>query len=755
MKEVARGFDRLSWMRQIVSSWPAMLIIGSLGLEPSLSNAQDIHPLPAASPTEPDGKPSLQAVRIETTLQIDGKLTEAAWMQAPAGGPLWQYDPATGKEMSELTLFRILYDTDHLYIGIWCYDSDPKAINARVMQRDNRSIYSDDYLYMALDTFHDQRNGYVFVVNPNGARYDQIVSNNIFLNSNWDGVWRAACSIDQEGWKAELAIPFKSLSFNPDNTTWGFNLSRSIARKVERGRWTGAKPNLHTFHVSQAGDITNLRGLKQGLGIELSPYALARWNNRSEASGTSGDLGLDARYRITPNLSTTLSYNTDFAEAEVDQRQLNFTRFPLFFPERRAFFLEDSGVFEYGGLTTSSSSRGLSRPVLPFFSRRIGRDQDGRSVPILLAAKLAGRQGKLNMGFMNATLEDHHSLGMKNVFAGRMARDVLEQSSVGMITTVGDPNTRGDNYLFGPDFRFRTANFNRGQVLEANVFALGSHSENLTSQQGHAYGASIAYPNDFFRAHAQYVEVSDQFDPALGFVARKNVRGYYTYTSLNPRPERPAWLRQYRVAYSTEHFTTLDNQLQTALHRLTPLWLEFNSGDEVYLSLNRQFDGPREPFEILGSLNVPEGEYWWDAVRVGVEFASRRKVSGDINTSVGNFYSGTRFQSGTGLNYYPWKRMSLGLDYDFNQIEAFNQSATAHLGAGRILFNFTPNLTWAHLIQYDSLSESVGYNSRLIWEYQPGSKIYAVVNQNYLAEDLSLKLGDTEATLKIGAIFRF
>ncbi|MBT5925407.1 MAG: carbohydrate binding family 9 domain-containing protein, partial [Verrucomicrobia bacterium] len=365
--------------------------------------------------TEPEGKPSLRAIRIETGPEIDGRLDETLWKDAPAAGPLWQYDPLPGIEMTERTEFRIVYDDQNLYIGVWCFDSEPDKINARVMQRDNSSIYSDDYLYMAIDTFHDQRNGYIFVVNPNGARYDQIVSNNIFLNSNWDGVWRAAGSIDKQGWKAEIAIPFKSLSFNPETDVWGFNISRSIARKVERGRWTGAKPHLHTFHVSQAGDILGLTGLKQGLGIELAPYALARMS-RTEGTNITGDFGTDARYRITPNLSATLSYNTDFAETEVDQRQLNFTRFPLFFPERRAFFLEDSGVFEYGGLPATGRSSGLGRPVIPFFTRRIGRDNNGDTVPLLIAGKMAGRVGKYNMGITDAVLEDHNGLGMQNVF---------------------------------------------------------------------------------------------------------------------------------------------------------------------------------------------------------------------------------------------------------------------------------------------------------------------------------------------------
>ncbi|MDB4664917.1 carbohydrate binding family 9 domain-containing protein [Verrucomicrobia bacterium] len=710
---------------------------------------------PETTLIEPKAKPSIQAIRVEKGPQIDGRLEEPLWGEAPAAGPLWQYEPNQGHEMTERTEFRVVYDDQNLYIGVWCFDSEPDKINARVMQRENRGIYSDDYLYMALDTFHDQRNGYIFVVNPNGARYDQIVSNNIFLNSNWDGVWRAAASIDNEGWKAELAIPFKSLSFDPAESTWGFNISRSISRKVERGRWTGAEPHLHTFHVSQAGDILNLSGLKQGLGIEVSPYALARLGRKDSHNNITADFGTDARYRITPKLSATLSYNTDFAETEVDQRQFNFTRFPLFFPERRAFFLEDSGVFEYGGLTSSGRSRGLSRPVIPFFSRRIGRDNNGATVPILLAGKMAGRSGKYNMGFMDAMLEDHQGLGMQNVFAGRITRDIWEQSSVGMISTMGDPNSARDNYLIGPDFRYRTGHFMNDKVIEANVFALGSQTDGPTSETGYAYGSSLAYPNDLFNIKAQFIEISDAFDPALGFVRRRDVRGYYTYTSWNPRPSRPAWLRQYHVSYTTEHFTDLDNTLETGEHRFTPIWLELNSGDDIFLSYTREFDGPNQPFSILQDLTIPAGEYAWDRYMLGVDFASRRQVSGELSLSYGDFYLGDRWRTEAEITYYPWKRLGLGLDYAYNHINFPQGVADAHIGAGRALINFTTNLTWAHLVQYDSLSDSVGYNSRLIWEYRPGSKFFAVFNQNYLTENLKLTLQQTELAMKVGAIFRF
>jgi len=225
-------------------------------------------------------------------------------VRSAAAGPFYQSEAAKpGNLMTEMTVFRVLYDQNYLYIGVWCYDSEPDKIIARTVERDNQSIHSDDYIYIAIDTFHDQRNGYIFITNPNGARRDEIVTNNIFQNSNWNGVWICRCSTDSEGWKAEIAIPLKTVSFDPDTDVWGFNMSRTIARKNERGRWTGGSPTIKTFHVSQAGDVVGLENLKQGLGIELSPYFVGRFRNRSSDTSWAGDFGGDARYRITPNLS--------------------------------------------------------------------------------------------------------------------------------------------------------------------------------------------------------------------------------------------------------------------------------------------------------------------------------------------------------------------------------------------------------------------------------------------------------------------
>ena len=351
-------------------------------------------------------------------------------------------------------------------------------------------------------------------------------------------------------------------------------------------------------------------------------------------------------------------------------------------------------MFEYGGLTTSSRTRGLSRPVLPFSAAGLG-EIHWAAVPILLAAKIAGRHGKTSMGFIDAVLEDHQGLGMQNTFAGRVARDVFEQSSIGMISTAGNPNASTDNMVFGPDFRYRTAGGQRTSFRSESSSPLVRAATVRRTPAGHAYGASLAYPNDFFPSSCPVCGNFGTFLPSSGVrSAQTNPGALSTYASINPRPERPEWLRQYRMAYSTEHYTDLQTRLETALHRITPLWLEFNSGDELYLSVDRQFDGPREPFTILDTIDIPRGEYWWNQYRLGAEFATRRKLSGDITASMGDFYTGNRWRLGSGINYYPWKRLSLGMDYDYNQITLGPQSSGAHIGAGRVVVNFTPNLTW-------------------------------------------------------------
>ncbi len=609
-------------------------------------------------------------------------------------------------------------------------------------------------------TFHDLRNGYIFMVNPNGARRDELISNNVKRNVNWDGVWQARCRVDQEGWKVEMAIPFKTLSFNPNNSTWGFNITRSISRITERGRWTGARPEIRSSNVSEAGDITGLKGMQQGVGIEFTPYTTGRYTKSREPSDRdrSGEFGADLRYRITPNLSATLSYNTDFAETEVDQRQINLTRFPLFFPEKRAFFLEDSGIYEFGGLESGISLRSRSvfrNPLIPYFTRRIGLSDEGKIVPILTAGKLAGRVGKYNIGFTDALLEENGDLRAQNVFSGRVSRNVLEQSSVGIISTFGDPNSNDDNFLIGPDFQFRTTKFMGNRILEANAFALGSYTENADTELAQAYGGNISYPNDLVRAQLEFMEIDDDFNPSLGYVRRKGIRAYGSLWSYRPRPESIDWARQFQFTYSNQVYTELSNEIDSQQHDFYPFRVEFESSDELFFRIRRSHDSPNDDFEIIDDVVIRNGDYWWTDYGIGLDLAAYRMISGRMEVSAGDFYDGDRQQFRSSFQFLPWKHLNFILDYEYNHIDLPEDEFHTHIASFRMIWNFTPDLFWSHFLQFDNLSDSVGLNSRLQWEYLPGSRLFFVVNQGYKRENSSLRVMNSEIALKIGARYRF
>ena len=694
-------------------------------------------------------KPSIAAVRVETGPVIDGNLDDPAWAKAPAGGPLTQFLPAQGAPMSQRTEFRVVFDDENIYVAAWCYDSEPDKIAARVMEREG-SLWLDDNIIFVFDPFHDLRNGYVFFVNPNGARRDGLISNSSIENHDWDGVWTARAAIDEEGWKMEAAIPFKTLSLDPDQSTWGFNIQRTIQRRAEMGRWSAPEPQFQSGNVSIAGNLLGLHGLPPKAGLEFRPYALARAGTKSDDFFDDEESGGDFRYRITPYLSGTVSYNTDFAETEVDMRQINFTRFPLFFPEKRHFFLEDSGVFNFAGLT--------SNELLPFFSRRIGLSAAGEVVPILGAAKVAGQVGGYEVGFIDAYLDEHGKDPARNVFAGRISRDVLKQSSAGLIFTGGDPNSDNENSLVGSDFRYRTTEFRGNETLEANLFALG----NLVEWEGDtrfkpAYGIGAAYPNDIFNAEARFYEIARDFYPALGFVPRTDVRATKSEWSYRPRPAAIDRVRQFRFTYGNEFYTDLSGNPETSEHRFTPLFIDFTSSDKLYFTVNREFDAPDEAFTVGEEVPIPPGEYRWTEYVAGMELAPKRLVSGIVESALGDFYDGTRQRYTLGLNVLPGRHVSFRLDYDYNLVDLPGGEFETHLGGVRMGWHFTPDLLWSHLIQYDSISDSIGYNGRIEWEFRPGSTAYLVFNQAYLRRpfDRFFVPGDAEVTFKLGLTLRF
>ncbi len=381
-----------------------------------------------------DYRPEATAVRVEEPLKIDGHLDEEVWKVAPLAGPLLQYQPSSYTHMDQETYFRVAYDDDYLYVGIWCWDTEPERIVARFMRRDDE-LWNDDSVNINLDTFNDLRNSYTFLVNPNGTRHDAISTNNGNYNSRWDGVWKAKTQVNEYGWQVEVALPLTTFSFDPESSQWGLNVGRRIKRLDQRGIWSSPRNAVRGYYMSEAGKLNGLRDLKQGLGLELNPYILGKQSDDKDL-GTDDfefEWGGDFRYRITPKMSATLSYNTDFAAAETDARQVNLTRFSLFFPEKRRFFLEDAGVFNFGGLGGRFRRRSGTRAspvILPYFSRRIGLNDEGQVVPLLGAAKLSGHVGNYNVGVIDAVVESNGELNSQNAFVGRVTREIFNQSTV-------------------------------------------------------------------------------------------------------------------------------------------------------------------------------------------------------------------------------------------------------------------------------------------------------------------------------------
>ena len=702
------------------------------------------------------GTPTVAAVRVTNAPEIDGHLIDEAWSYAKPAGEFLQKEPKQNIPHSQRTEFRVLYNNDTLFVGVWCFDTEASNIIAHTMERDVMMRY-EDMVNITLDTFQDRRNGYIFTVNPNGARSDATVSNNTSRNSEWDGAWRAKSKKHAWGWSIEVAIPFKSLSFDEKNDSWGINIYRNIGRFCERGQWANSRRISRSYHVSGCGDLTGLHGLRQGIGLDITPYATGKYSKDydSRDSDLLGDFGFDVRYRLTPSLTALASINTDFAETEIDTCQVNFTRFPLVFPEKRQFFLEDSGIFGFGG---GESSRRRSRDssatlLMPFFSRRIGLSSKGQITPIQFAGKVTGRIKDYNIGLLNAVVEgDDHT---RNAFVGRVSRNVFEQSSFGFLTTVGDPNSDEMNSVTGIDFQYRNTDFMGGHTFEANLYALGSYSEDLGGLEP-TWATNAKLYDRNIELSASVMEIGNDFNPAMGFVRRRGTRRHMLEAEFTPYFEEISWLRNTRHGYEAELYTDLGNDVVNTKQTFNLASLSFESQEMLSLSVSHHTDRPNKDFDISDGTVIPAGNYdWWDA-RLSLNTGLYRKFAAANSYTVGSFYDGDRQQLSSTLVYRPTNRISLMLDYSLNLIdwEQFKDS-TINLISGRIQYSFTPDLTLFNLIQYDDISNSIGVNSRLQWEYKPGAKMFFVVNQGYVDEMPGFVIRDVEVVAKVGGMFRF
>ena len=665
-------------------------------------------------------RPQAQATRTPSPPQIDGDLTDEVWSLATPLGPLTEVVPREGATPQDATEIRILFDSDAIYLGIRCFDSDPSGLISTTMERDG-FFNSDDRIELILDTFLERRDAFFFQVNPAGSKGDALITGNgSNFNKPWDGIWQCRTRIDAGGWSVEMAIPYKTLNFREGLGTWGFNLDRYVGRRNERHRWASPSQDFGIFRIFQAGDLNGLSGMEQGIGLDLAPFLVARHldaRGDDPDEGWDFDAGLDGFFKITTNLTASLTINTDFAETEVDQRQVNLTRFPLFFPERRDFFLQDSGLFDFGNQGSS---------LVPFFSRTIGLS-GGEVVPIQAGLKLSGRAGAYTLGILDVRTDRLGGLEEQNLFAARVTRDIGKQSSVGAIVTRGNPDGSGDNSLVGLDANYRSNSLIPGRQIQAGLWGLMSDSEGVDNKQS-AFGASVAYPNDLWNWNLGIAEIQENFDPAMGFVPRRGIRSYEAEIAYNPRPGTD--VRQYLFELSGSVVTDTQDRLETSEFEWQLFGLEWESGDELHLEITSTEERLDSDFEIRGGITIPQDDYQFLDYRIEYESPVKRDLSIDTAITQGEFFDGDRLQLDTTLLWQPAPEYSASLSYEHNDVSLAAGDFIADLARLRLTRSFSPFLTWNNIFQWDNESRTLGLNSRLRWIPNPGQEIFVVFNHS-------------------------
>jgi len=672
-----------------------------------------------------------QVIPAEESIRLDGILDEAVWEKAYPIGPFRQVDPVENGEPSERTVVRVAATLDAVYFGIVCYDSQADKIASYTMQRD-AELRGEDHIKIVLDTFLNGRSGYVFAVNPNGARTDGLVARDGEGEDNdWDGIWEAAVRRFDEGWSAEIYIPVKTIRFQKGLNRWGFNVERRIERLQETDRWASYSRNFKVTHVSQGGILNDIPDFQQGMGLTVRPYAMGSRTQESPGSPVGYDFrpGLDLLKNFGGNVTGLLSVNTDFAETEVDTRRINLTRFPLFFPEKRTFFLEGSDIFNFGlGMGFHQD-----RDVIPFFSRRIGLTE-GEAVPLDLSVKATGSLGRFNFGILDSLTRPVDALAPRtNLFAFRANQNLWAESRAGLLVTAGDPLGRSNSWLVGGDFVYKTSKFGGNKNLLLGVWGVATNREGLGSDRT-AMGIAMDFPNDLWDISFNAKRIGADFDPSLGFVPWKGIYKSNLNFMFMPRPEWD-WLRMMRYEVFTQVVTDLQGRVYQWRIFTAPLNWSLESGDRIEFNIVPYMERVPEPFDLTDNVSIAEGKYHWTRYRLEFQSSSKRKILGQFSWWFGSFYDGRMDQYQVELSWRPSHRLNFSLEGEKNKGYVSSGPTDILLFQSRVNVFFSPNFQILSYLQYDNQSRSLGMNMRVRWTYRSLVDVFLVYNHNWLETD--------------------
>ena len=702
-------------------------------------------------------RPTVAANYTEAVPVIDGDLSDPAWRNAAVIDEFYQADPVEGAAPSQKTRVLVMYDDRHLYFGVHAFEVDTDDIDARIMQRDGQ-LFRDDFIRFLIDSYDTGRDSFVFEVNPLGARREGLGENNQSITFEWDTIWRADARIVEDGWTAELAIPFQSISVDPNADDWGFQISREIRRTNERIRWSSINQALRTVDMSRAGRLSGIKDVEYGFGFDAQIFGTSAWRRNWERPNREDDFTFEpsgnAYYKITPSLTGTLTFNTDFSDAELDARQVNTTRFSLFFPETRDFFLQDSQIFEFGGAPLRRpgfNSTGGGVNGRPFFSRRIGILDEG-AVDIAAGAKLSGSLGPVNIGALSTRMRRSGDLDPQQLSVMRASVDVFGETRMGAILTHGDPLGETENTVIGTDFQYRNTEFFGDSIVTADLFYQRSISD-VEADEDDAFGVEVAFPNDRYFGRLMFKEIGEGFTPKLGFANRTGVRQYDGVFRYRVRPQS-SFLRTIDFTTDNRIFTDLYNAVETRENEIEVAF-ENNVGDDLSVYVIDAFEDIREAFELPTDIIVPIGEYRFQRAGFEVGTGRSRPFQIEIGVECCEFFDGDRLDLSGELLLRPSRFFSITLEHEINRIDLPTGDVTIHVSAVNSVISLTPNAQFVSQLQYDNISEGFGYSGRFRWELRPETEIFLALTHSALTDLQDFRSQTSGAALRIGNTFRF
>ena len=689
-----------------------------------------------------------EAILIEQGPVLDGKLDDPCWKGLPVIKDFRQRRPNEGMPETEKTEVRICRDADFLFVGVRCFDSQPDQIRAGVMQRD-APVRGDDYFFILIDPFSRGRDGYYFRTNANGAKGEALINSDMSRpKMDWDTIWEVRSQKDELGWSAEFAIPFRSIPIDPDSDEWRIDFGRWFSRGQERTKWVGYSRNRQWFSLEEAKQLTGLSKLNRGKGIDFKPYFSAQWISEDSREDEDFESGFDLFYDLTPSLTATFTYNTDFAETEVDQQRVNLSRFPLFYPEKRDFFLEGSDQFSFGG---------LERSPLAFHSRTIGLSSDGSKIDVNAGAKLTGRLGPLGVGLLGMGLDEFEELDSDEAIVGRFTYDLFEESKVGTIFTHGDPQSNLDNHLVGIDLNLRSSDWWKGQSVSWHTLYMVTDDENKSSDK--VVGTHFTLPNYPFRASGHWFRTGEDFEPALGFVRRRGGQSMgvgFTYYFDQPDSE---WLEDLSMGADYDRYQWLGGDLDSEELEWNVFGIRTLEGDYVGFEVEFEREILRESFEIIDALVVPVDEYRGIDFELEFRSSSDRSLFGEIELAYGDYYGGSSTRGEIELSWRPSRFLQLDGEIDSTLARLPQEDFEVLTGSLGLRVTPTTQLSFNGVAQYDNQSETIGVNCRIRYIIQSGSDLFLVLNKGFEREEdgdrRSFRTTKTEAVAKLGWTFQF